>query len=65
MLHFDRLTAIDHHIAYLQSLLPEQEFFVVGGMIRDLLLGQTTNMDDVDVAMAGEPSAIKSLLHTQ
>lgn len=64
MLHFDRLTSIDHHIAYLQSLLPEQEFFIVGGMIRDLLIEQTTNMDDVDIAMAGEPSAIKSLIHT-
>ena len=55
MVYFDRLIAIDHHIDYLQSLLPEQDFFIVGGMIRDLLLGRTTNMDDVDIAMAGEP----------
>lgn len=65
MLHFDRLVSIDHHIAYLQKLLPEQEFFIVGGMIRDLLLGRQTNMEDVDIAMAGEPAAIKTLLHAQ
>lgn len=64
MVYFDRLIAIDHHIDYLQSLLPEQDFFIVGGMIRDLLLGRTTNMDDVDIAMAGEPWAIKSSIHT-
>lgn len=63
MLHFDRLVSIDHYIDYLQKLLPEQEFFVVGGMIRDLLLGRQTNMDDVDIAMAGEPWNIKSLIH--
>jgi len=58
MLYFKNLSILDKHQSYLQKKLKNENFFLVGGCIRDLLLGTDTNPKDIDLAMAGDPQKI-------
>lgn len=59
MLHFDKLSILDTHIAFLQKKIKKQNtLFLVGGCIRDLLLWTNNSPIDVDFTMAGKPEEI-------
>lgn len=59
MLHFDKLSVLDTHIAFLQKKIKKQNtLFLVGGCIRDLLLWTNNSPVDVDFTMAGKPTDI-------
>lgn len=59
MLHFDKLSILDTHIAFLQKKIKKQNtLFLVGGCIRDLLLWTDNSPIDVDFTMAGKPNDI-------
>lgn len=64
MLHFTNLNRLSEHHRYLKSILGQKEFFFVGGMMRDLLLDRETNLDDVDITLAGQPQDIKKIIHS-
>ena len=51
MVSFNNLNRLSDHNNYLKTIFGQKKFFLVGGMIRDLLLDRETNMDDVDVTM--------------
>ena len=51
MVSFSNLNRLSNHNNYLKTIFGQKKFFLVGGMIRDLLLDRETNMDDVDVTM--------------
>lgn len=57
-LHFDQLHRLQEHIQFLQQTTGLDDFFIVWGAIRDLILGHTKEIVDVDLTMAGEPDDI-------
>ena len=52
------LSVLDHHIDYLHKTLPKESLFVVGGAVRDVLLGITLEPHDIDMTLVGEPDAL-------
>ena len=63
MLNFNNLNKLSHHYNYLINVFWDKSFFFVGGMIRDLLIDRTTNMDDVDITMWWTHEEIKTLIN--
>ena|GEM_PF-5506748 len=59
MLQRNNLSALHAHQDYLKQLLAQEDIFVVGGCIRDLLLGITTDPKDIDITMSSEPDTIR------
>lgn len=55
MLHFSRLAHLHTHRSIVQEITPEQDIFIVGGAIRDLLLGISETVTDIDLTGAGDP----------
>ena len=51
MLHFENLSLLHTHHEYLTPLLGEKDFFVVGGSVRDILLGITEDPTDIDITI--------------
>ena len=49
MLHFNRLHHLQAHTTLLTEILPQNDCFIVGGAIRDLLLGITEQVTDIDL----------------
>ncbi|MCX6822931.1 MAG: hypothetical protein NTX91_02945, partial [candidate division SR1 bacterium] len=89
MIHFDKLSILDTHIAFLQkrtekdaksstknfnvasvygknshTVKKQNTLFLVGGCIRDLLLGTENSPIDVDFTMAGKPTDIYKNIDT-
>jgi tRNA nucleotidyltransferase/poly(A) polymerase len=63
MLHFDHLEILDTHTTFLTKKIKTQKaLFLVGGCIRDLLLGTENHPTDIDFTMAGKPDAIYTSL---
>lgn len=59
MLFFDYLKNIDSHISFLQKKIKDKHsLFLVGGCVRDPLLGIDKKPSDIDITMAGQPTAI-------
>lgn len=58
MLNFKNLSILHNHHTSVQQLLAQQDIFVVGGCIRDLLLGITHDPKDIDITMSGDPDSI-------
>ena len=59
MLFFDYLKNLDPHLNFLQKKIKDTHtLFLVGGCVRDPLLGIDKNPNDIDITMAGEPTAI-------
>jgi tRNA nucleotidyltransferase/poly(A) polymerase len=59
MLFFDYLKILDPHISFLQKKIKDKHtLFLVGGCVRDPLLGIDKKPSDIDITMAGEPTAI-------
>lgn len=57
MLHFDRLSVLDHHLSLLSKKFAK-DVFLVGGGIRDILMGITQDPQDIDLTCAGDPDQI-------
>lgn len=59
MLFFDYLKNLDTHISFLQKKITgKHTLFLVGGCVRDPLLGIDKKPTDIDFTMAGEPLTI-------
>jgi len=58
MLHFEALDNLHKHIKYLKKQIHNDNFFLVWGCIRDLLLGTDTQPKDIDLTLKGDPSDI-------
>lgn len=58
MLNFDWFEKLDIHQRYLQNKSKTENLFLVGGTIRDLILGIEKNPKDIDFTMAGFPMDI-------
>lgn len=55
MLNFERLQILQKYYDYIQKKTGVRDYFLVGGALRDLLLGVKEKLDDVDLTIAGEP----------
>jgi len=58
MLYFSKLQALHKHIIFLQKKLKQDYVFLVGGCVRDLLLGITDEPTDIDVTLAADPNEL-------
>jgi tRNA nucleotidyltransferase/poly(A) polymerase len=58
MLHLENLSHLDIHQHFLQKRAKTPNLFLVGGCVRDLLLGITKNPLDLDFTMAGKPDVL-------
>ena len=64
MLHFHNLKKLIPHHTFLTKKIGKSDFFLVGGCIREILLGTTKNPLDIDFTMAGNPLEIYQNLNT-
>ncbi len=55
MLDYSQLKKLASHHRFLSKKLKKSDFFLVGGCIRELLLGTTKTPLDIDFTMAGNP----------
>ena len=55
MLNFERLQILQKYYDYIQKKTGVRDYFLVGGALRDILLGIKEKLDDVDLTIAGEP----------
>lgn len=55
MLNFSKIFLLQEHYTFLENRLWIHDFFLVGGAIRDLLLGINDHPQDIDFTMAGNP----------
>ncbi len=55
MLNFSRLTQLNEHTTWLQSQMQTEDFYLVGGVIRDLLLWIDKPIIDVDITGPHHP----------
>ena len=58
MLHFHNLKKLIPHHTFLTKKIGKSDFFLVGGCVREILLGTTKNPLDIDFTMAGNPLEI-------
>jgi tRNA nucleotidyltransferase/poly(A) polymerase len=66
MLHFDHLDILDKHINFLRSKIKtKQAIFLVGGCVRDLLLGIEKAPSDIDLTLADKPEVVYKAINTQ
>lgn len=63
MLFFDYLKNLDPHISFLQKKIKDKHsLFLVGGCVRDSLLGIDKKPTDIDFTMAGDPKTLDTLI---
>ncbi|MEF2175088.1 MAG: HD domain-containing protein [Candidatus Absconditabacteria bacterium] len=58
MLNYELLENLSKHYEYLKKRINSNDFFLVGGSIRDLLLGINKKPHDIDITLAGNPQDI-------
>ena len=58
MLHFENLSKLETHLTYLNKKMDNQNLFLVGGCIRDLLLDIEEDPTDIDLTLVGKPEEI-------
>lgn len=58
MFHFQILKNLAKHHHFLSKKLQNSDFFLVGGCVRDLVLGLTKAPIDIDITLAGNPLEI-------
>ncbi len=56
--HFQALKSLAKHHHFLSKKLQHSDFFLVGGCVRDLVLGLTKAPKDIDISLAGNPLEI-------
>ncbi|USN57379.1 MAG: hypothetical protein H6766_02825 [Candidatus Peribacteria bacterium] len=64
-MYLDRLSALQQHLDYLHTKIPHTPLYLVGGCVRDLLLGSTDSPTDIDVTAPGEPETIRNHINYQ
>lgn len=64
MLHFHNLKKLIPHHTFLTKKIGKSDFFLVGGCVREILLGTTKNPLDIDFTTAGNPLEIYQNLNT-
>jgi len=63
MLFFEYLKNLDAHIALLQKRIKDKHtLFLVGGCVRDPLLGLEKKPTDIDITMAGDPKKLDKII---
>jgi tRNA nucleotidyltransferase/poly(A) polymerase len=65
MLQLHALKYLDTHQYFLQKRIKNQHLFLVGGAVRDVLLGITNAPHDIDFTMKGTPEALYADFDTQ
>jgi tRNA nucleotidyltransferase/poly(A) polymerase len=65
MLHLHALTHLDKHQQFLQKRIKNQHLFLVGGAVRDILLGIKNDLLDIDFTMGGTPETLYANFDTQ
>jgi tRNA nucleotidyltransferase/poly(A) polymerase len=65
MLHLHALQSLDTHQYFLQKRIKNQHLFLVGGAVRDILLGITNAPLDIDFTMGGTPETLYADFDTQ
>jgi tRNA nucleotidyltransferase/poly(A) polymerase len=65
MLHLHALKHLDKHQHFLQKRIKNQHLFLVGGAVRDVLLGTNNDPLDIDFTMGGTPEALYADFDTQ
>lgn len=60
MLHLQNLYNLNKHCDYLSQKTGIKSLFVVGGAVRDILLGLEKDPYDIDITCAGDPKKIFS-----
>jgi len=58
MIHLEKLSILDQHQQFLQERTKKTDLFLVGGCVRDLLLGITDDPLDIDFTMGGTPEQL-------
>jgi tRNA nucleotidyltransferase/poly(A) polymerase len=64
-LYLETLSYLDKHQHFLQKRSNNPHLFLVGGCIRDLLLGFTRDPLDIDFTMEGTPETLYADFNTQ
>jgi tRNA nucleotidyltransferase/poly(A) polymerase len=64
MLHFDALHVLADHSVFMQKKIKHDDVFLVGGCIRDLLLGTVEKPLDIDLALATDPKVLYKKIDT-
>jgi tRNA nucleotidyltransferase/poly(A) polymerase len=65
MLHLQSLDYLDTHQQFLQKRIKNPNLFLVGGCVRDLLLGTTKDPIDIDFTMGGTPEELYAEFDTK
>ena len=65
MLRLDLLQPLVRHVQYINQILTQSSVFVVGGAIRDILLGLETDPQDIDITLAGHPDDLYAKVQNQ
>ncbi len=63
MLSFHRLHVLTPHITRLSEVFQHESMLVVGGCIRDILLGITDYPTDIDATCTGHPNTLRDTMH--
>lgn len=59
MLHFDKLTNLTENIKTIHKIFKEKKLFLVGGAIRNLLLGIEEQPTDLDITGVRHPDTLR------
>lgn len=58
LMQFQSIAYLDHHISSVASYISGQQLFVVGGAVRDILLGVNAEPHDIDMTLAMQPDEV-------
>jgi tRNA nucleotidyltransferase (CCA-adding enzyme) len=65
MISLEQLSSLDKHQHFLQKRINNPNLFLVGGCVRDILLGITKDPLDIDFTMRGTPEELYAEFNTQ
>lgn len=65
MLYFDRLKNLSKNITHLQKIFKEENLFLVGGSIRNILLWIEKTPIDLDTTGAGDPNTFRENINKE
>ncbi len=64
-MHIASIIQLEKHISYIKSLYDLGDFFIVGGAVRDVLLGKKGYILDVDITMQWDPNNIRQIISSK
>ncbi len=62
MLHFSRLEQLNEHTTWLQFQMKTEDFYLVGGVVRDLLMWVDKPIVDVDITWLHHPDVWRDMI---